>query len=174
MGHSWGGFWVQFALSHSDLIAVGECHNGGTIVEPGTYSITGSRRIRQYEEHIMGGPPFGETLSNYVAFSPSQNANRIKAPLLIQDSDSEAPIQMELYSALRRNVVPVEFIIYPNEFHVFTQPASRYSAMGRTMDWFNFWLQRKEDSSPAKREQYAHWQELRKQFDARGEPTDSR
>jgi dipeptidyl aminopeptidase/acylaminoacyl peptidase len=164
MGHSWGGFWVQFSLAHSRLIAAAESHNGGTNVEPESYWVTGNRRAREVQEHFMGGPPFGRTLSNYVEFSPTLNTARMSAPLLLQDSDAEASIDMALYGALRRHSVPVEFVIYPQETHVFSQPIHRMSSMQRTLDWFNFWLRHRE---PPGVEQSMRWRGLRRQWELR-------
>src|SRR5262249_2468301 len=62
-GHSWGGFWVQFAITHGCHLAAAQTHNGGTPAEPGTYWITGTSIVRALTEHKMGGPPYGKTLA---------------------------------------------------------------------------------------------------------------
>lgn len=161
LGHSWGGFWVEFALTHSKLIRAAEIINGGTISEPGTYWVVGSQTARIVQERVMGGPPWGATLKNYLHFSPTLNGDKVTAPLLIQASDFGAPLELEMFTALRRNGRPVEMTIYSPDGHSFTTPEHRFYSMQENLDWFEFWLSGREDSDPAKQEQYARWREMR-------------
>jgi len=161
-GHSWGGFWVEFALTHSHLLRVAQIINGGTSTEPGTYWITGAQRNSAWQEQVMGGPPWGASLKNYLQFSATLNADKVTAPLLIQADGFEAPFELEMYSALRRNEKPVEFMIYPNDGHTFTSPEHRFHSMEMNLDWFEFWLSGREDPSPDKVEQYVRWREMQR------------
>jgi len=70
-----------------------------------------------------------------------------------------------MFTALRRHDAPVEFVLYPNESHTLGKPRHRYSSMERNLDWFNFWLQDRQDDDPAKRGQYARWRQLRRLLD---------
>ena len=45
--------------------------------------------------------------------------------------------------------------------HVLTNPVERMTSQSLSLDWFRFWLQRSEDSDPAKADQYKRWRELR-------------
>jgi hypothetical protein len=55
----------------------------------------------------------------------------------------------------------VEAYVYPNAFHIKTQPRQIESSMVRSVDWFNFWLRGVEDSDSTKAAQYVRWEALR-------------
>src|SRR6266508_2187060 len=93
--------------------------------------------------------------------SPALNASRVKAPLLVQVADSEYLYGLQFYTTLKELEKPVEMIIFANEGHIKNQPKHRYEIYQRNLDWFNFWLQGKEDPDPAKREQYERWRAMR-------------
>jgi dipeptidyl aminopeptidase/acylaminoacyl peptidase len=161
MGHSLAGFWVQFALTQSDMLKVAEMHNGGTASEPGMYWESGTKQQRDLQEQVMGGPPYGDTLSNYLTFSMTLNANRIHAPVLMEYDALESLPAMEYYAALRHFNVPVDFFVYPNDGHVTEHPEHRFMSLQRNLDWFEFWLLGKENGgAPSKVDQYARWRKL--------------
>jgi dipeptidyl aminopeptidase/acylaminoacyl peptidase len=162
MGASHGGFWVHYALTHSSLFRVGSVTSDGDF-NPGVYGLLGLRYGRMYEK-ILGGPPYGSTLANWLKFSPVFNADRVRAPVLIESSSDEAIYQLEMHTALRRNGVPVEFVIYPDDGHVLSQPRHRFASMQRNLDWFSFWLLERERPEPETQEQYNRWRAMRAQL----------
>jgi dipeptidyl aminopeptidase/acylaminoacyl peptidase len=161
MGHSLAGFWVELAITQTDLFRAVEMHNGGTLSEPGTYWQSGSQQIRDAQEHIMGGPPYGETLKNYQSYSMTLNASRIRAPVLMEYDALEAIGAMEYYTALRHYNAPVDFFVYPNDGHVTERPEHRFASLQRNLDWFEFWLLGKENDASSKTEQYARWRQFK-------------
>lgn len=164
-GWSYGGFLAQFAISHSQTFQVASVGNDGDC-NPGAYWLVGWRGYRKFMETTLGGPPYGPTLGNWAMFSPAQNADQVRVPVLMEASAEEGPAGLEMYSALRYYGVPVDFVIYPDEGHVFTQPVHRLASMQRNLDWFSFWLRGKEDTDPLKREQYARWRAMRERLEA--------
>jgi dipeptidyl aminopeptidase/acylaminoacyl peptidase len=161
MGHSLAGFWVQLAITQTDLFKAVELHNGGTFSEPGTYWQGGSKQFRELQDHIMGGPPYGETLKNYLGYSMTLNANRIHAPVLMEFGAIEATSGMEYYEAMQHYGVPVDFYIYPNDGHVTERPEHRFMSLQRNLDWFEFWLLGKENDPSSKTDQYTRWHQLK-------------
>jgi len=172
LGHSLGGFWVEFAITQSRLFQAVEIHEGGTNAEPGTYWFPGNKRYREFQEHTMGGPPYGESLRAYERYSPTLNADKARSPVLMEFNTVSSIHAMEMFSALRQARVPVEMVVYPGDGHIYSQPEHRYYSMQRNLDWFEFWLRDKEDGDLSKAEQYAQWHKLRDQRDAiaRGKP----
>jgi len=164
MGLSHGCFLTEFAIAHSSLFKVASAANGGDW-DPGIYWLMGNKGSREYYERIMGGPPYGETLKNWVEFSPAFNAHKVKTPVLMQFNPDQAMLGLEFFTALRVNNVPVEFVIYPDESHIFTQPVHRINSMKANLDWFNFWLKGEEDSDPGKTDQYKRWHKLKEQHE---------
>jgi dipeptidyl aminopeptidase/acylaminoacyl peptidase len=94
--------------------------------------------------------------------SPALNARKIKTPLMINAAESETRSGIQLYAALRRQKVPLELYVYPEEDHqIFAYPSHRAIIYQRNVDWFRFWLQAIEDTAVAKAEQYARWRRMR-------------
>jgi dipeptidyl aminopeptidase/acylaminoacyl peptidase len=160
MGWSYGGFLAQFALTQSKRFKAASAGADGDL-NPGAYWLLGRRTFRENYERLMGGPPYGETLKNWVEFSPAFNTHRVQAPVLMEASAIEAILGLEMSAAYRRHGVPVEFAVYPDEGHNFTRPQHRYHSMQRNLDWFNFWLQGREDPAPDKRSQYQRWRAMK-------------
>ena len=101
--------------------------------------------------------PESDSLTRWQKASPALNAHRIHTPLLINAAEAEYIADMQLVITLRELKKPVEMFISPNEQHLKNQPKHRYEIYERNVDWFNFWLQNKEDPHPAKIEQYKRW-----------------
>ncbi|MDT8067070.1 MAG: prolyl oligopeptidase family serine peptidase [Terriglobia bacterium] len=161
MGISYGGFLTEFAITQSHMFKVSSLVDGGGYGNA-AYALEGHNG-HENDEKILGGPPYGSTLKNWLSFSPPLNADRINGPVLMGFNDHEAIYGLEMRSALAHAGVPFEFWVYPGDGHIFTEPEHRYVSMERNVDWFNFWLQHKEDPSPGKHSQYERWHELRKQ-----------
>ena len=166
LGWSYGCFLAEFALTHSTLFRAGSGGNGSKY-GPGVYWLVGQSHARADLEHALGGPPYGGTLKNWLQFAPAARAGEVRVPLLLEAAADEGVSMLEMFTALRRHDAPVELVLYPNESHILTEPRHRYFSMERNLDWFNFWLQDKQDDDPAKRGQYARWQEMRRMLDQR-------
>jgi hypothetical protein len=93
--------------------------------------------------------------------SLADNAESVRAPLLIQASDAEFLPETMTYAELRRFGKPVELYSFPGEHHVKMEPIHRYSIYRRNVQWFEFWLQGREDDVPVDPQQYTRWRQLR-------------
>jgi dipeptidyl aminopeptidase/acylaminoacyl peptidase len=101
----------------------------------------------------------------WQAISPALNAGKIKTPLMINAAESEVRTGIQFYAALRRQKVPLELYVYPEEDHqIFAYPSHRAFIYQRNVDWFRFWLQGFEDASAEKAERYARWRRLREEM----------
>ncbi|MDB5581661.1 MAG: Dipeptidyl aminopeptidase/acylaminoacyl-peptidase-like protein [Bradyrhizobium sp.] len=161
-GHSFGGYLVQYALEHSSLLAAAEIHNGGTSVEPESYTFTGNAVWREGTARRMGGPPWGATLKNYEQLSAKMNASLVQAPVLMEFENEELTPAIDFFGALRDASKAVDLFVYPNDGHVFTKPEHIIASSERISDWFRFWLQDLEDPNPDKASQYSVWREYRR------------
>ncbi|EIZ78131.1 acylaminoacyl-peptidase [Novosphingobium sp. Rr 2-17] len=94
--------------------------------------------------------------------SLSVNARKIDTPILMQLADREALLGLPAIGALTEAGKPLDVFVFPDEYHNKWQPAHRLAIYERDIEWFNFWLRGYEDPSPAKHEQYARWQGLRR------------
>lgn len=113
---------------------------------------------------IIGAPPFGAGLKEWLKRSPDFNMDKVTAPLLIVALGRSSVLSMwEPYAALRYLSKPVDLIVLKDAEHILSNPAARIASQGGTVDWFRFWLQGYEDPDPAKLEQYKRWETLRTQ-----------
>jgi dipeptidyl aminopeptidase/acylaminoacyl peptidase len=157
-GLSDGGTSVRFALINSHLFAAAALST--CCVEPDTLAQAGPLFAKLYLGR--GAPNYGsqdEAFWKPVALS--LNADKIDTPLLMQLSDDEYQLALGAFEALRSRGKPVEMYIFPDEHHNKSQPHHRLAIYDRNIDWFDFWLNGREDPDPAKRDQYKRWEEMR-------------
>lgn len=157
-GFSYSAEVTSVTLFKTDLFAAAMIAGTGNL-DPLQYHIIGVTPTILKE--LLGLPPPTLEPEAWWKVSPALNADRIKAPLLIQVSDKEMRSSLALYTSLRDRRKPVELIAYPNEGHGFIQPHHIASAFERGVDWFRFWLKGEEDGNPEKREQYQRWRLMR-------------
>ena len=102
-----------------------------------------------------------ETPAQWKRIGLEFNLSKIRAPVLMQVPEQE-------YVWLLDSAVPLmldhkaDLYVFPQAPHFKFQPKQLLAANERNVDWFRFWLQGYEDPDPAKRVQYAHWQEMKK------------
>jgi dipeptidyl aminopeptidase/acylaminoacyl peptidase len=156
LGWSYGCFLAEFAIAHSQLFKAASVGGGGDY-NPGIYWLLGRRTFRENYERVLGGPPYGATLKNWLAFSPAFNLANASAPVMMEFSATEALFGLEMSTALRRQDLPVDFWVYPDEGHVLMHPKHRYHSMERNLEWFRYWLQGWENPAPEKYGQYQRW-----------------
>lgn len=137
-GMSDGASTAQFALVNSNRFvaaAVSSCCEDPTL----SFSSVGPA----YRDDLLrwGYPRLrDDTQAFWSQFSLAMNADKIKAPLLMQLSDDEFRFSLESYEELRSREKPVDLIIYPDEHHVKWQPAHRLAVYETAVAWFDFWL----------------------------------
>jgi len=130
--------------------------------EPIEYYLT-SPFFRQWMREEMGidFSKDGAGKRFYQVFAPSQNAERIQAPLLLNLPDAEVLLTMQTITTLRELNKPFEAYVFPNEYHEKWQPVHRYNIYRRNVQWLQFWLQDREVDDPVDPMQYGRWRELR-------------
>jgi dipeptidyl aminopeptidase/acylaminoacyl peptidase len=118
------------------------------------------------EPALNGGSPFGDQLTLWLKNSPGFNLNRVSCPVRLVALGPGSVLEMwEWFAGLRLQNKPVDFIEIP-AVHLLQRPWDRRIAMQGIVDWYSFWLQGEEDPDPPKANQYARWQELRKEYAA--------
>jgi dipeptidyl aminopeptidase/acylaminoacyl peptidase len=95
------------------------------------------------------------------SLSITHNAERVRAPLLLNVSDHEMIGSVHPVTALEQAGRSVEMFVFPNEYHIKSHPAHRLAIYNRNIDWMNFWLRGVEAPDPAKAEQYRRWRAMR-------------
>jgi hypothetical protein len=73
----------------------------------------------------------------------------------------------EVFSRLRFLKKPVELYVVPDYLehgtHTLQNPGQVLAAHQRALDWWEFWLNGREDGVLSKREQYDQWRAMRRQ-----------
>jgi hypothetical protein len=157
-GLSDGARQTDYAISHSDIFAAA-AHSGFWF--PEFYSLIVNSSYREVFKGQMGTRGRQATIDRFKQISiSSTHPERIHTPLLLQDADTELIGELPEYTALVEAKRPVDAYVFPNEYHVKWQPKHKLAVAERAIDWFDFWLQGREDSAPSKREQYEHWEQL--------------
>jgi dipeptidyl aminopeptidase/acylaminoacyl peptidase len=178
IGFSRGGWYVEYALTHSQTpfrAATVTDNFQGSIVE---YYAWHNRAVSSALRATNGGPPYGKSLKNWLDYSISFNLDKIHTPLLMEangygqkDNLPNRPpdnlaAKEELFFGLSDLNKPVEFYYYPDEQHQPVHPQARLASLQRNVDWYRFWLQGYERPNPEDPDQYKRWEHLRELHDA--------
>jgi dipeptidyl aminopeptidase/acylaminoacyl peptidase len=168
-GLSYGAGIAAYAISHSDLFTAAAISQGGSWDPMYEYMSNDKYRLNALTSWGLIDHEGRPILDHWRELSAALNVERIHAPVLFNQADSEYLVFLEFYAALRDHRKPMEMWIYPNEYHEKIEPKHRYSIYERNLDWMKFWLQDYEDPDPSKADQYVRWREIRKLRDAQSE-----
>lgn len=139
MGRSYGGYMTAWIITQTDRFAIASL--GAAMFD--LRSFYGQTDIPGYLEYYLDGDPWSASEA-YKRHSPISYANQIRTPTLIiqGEADHRVPLSQakELYQALRRHDVEVEFIILPRQGHVTTEPRLQQYSLERNLQWFERWL----------------------------------
>jgi dipeptidyl aminopeptidase/acylaminoacyl peptidase len=165
-GWSHGGFVVQFLQAHSKTHFKAAAMGEGGDYNPTEYSAFGMSAWPQIFQNMYGGPLSARTAKAYLDFAPVLSVANFRAPMLMEFSGRDGFFGLEVYVPMRMLKIPAELVTYDDEPHNFVTPRARLASMARKVDWFNYWMLDKEDPSPAKKEQYERWRQLRADWPA--------
>jgi dipeptidyl aminopeptidase/acylaminoacyl peptidase len=158
-GLSDGSSTVRFAMINSKRFAAAAisscCFDPVTVIA--TSGLAFSAYLRK-----MGFPPLTRPDRDFWKdYSLAYSGDKTDTPLLMLLADHEASASFETFEAMREFGKPIESYIFPDEYHVKWQPVHRLAVYERSIDWFAFWLQGREDPDPGKAAQYARWRAMR-------------
>ena len=165
IGFSRTGLYVYQMLTH------GKTHFAAAVVADGTdagYSsyiqfLNSAPYTASDSESIIGGLPWGATMSLWLERSPEFRLDQVRTPLFLQALRRHSLGYLwATYAGLRRLGKPVELLYLPIGNHILQKPWERMASQQRDVDWFCFWLRNEEDPDAGKANQYARWRELRK------------
>ena len=165
-----GGFsrtsWLtDFVLTHSTHKFVAASSADSGIYNYWTYFSSNSSEDMKSDETQLSGPPYAETLTDWLKYAAPFNADKVNAAVLMEYT-GKAEHGFEFFVALGRLGKAVEFYRYPKGEHPLNTPWERVASLQRNVDWFRFWLQGYERPNPDDQEQYARWRALRSKREA--------
>jgi dipeptidyl aminopeptidase/acylaminoacyl peptidase len=142
---SYGGFMVHWLIGTSSRFRAAVSENGVTN-QISTWANSDSGP--EYDRASLLGDPFTqEGVDRLWRQSPLRNVNAIHTPLLMLQAEADLRCpphdNEQLFIALRHLGRTVEYVLYPEEAHVFSssgRPDRRIDRMTRMLDWFDRYL----------------------------------
>ncbi|MFL5248037.1 MAG: S9 family peptidase [Myxococcales bacterium] len=144
IGGSYGGYMVLAALAFQpevfdvgvDIFGVSNWLRTLQSIPPYWESF----RLALYKE--IGDPVKDEAMLK--ANSPLFHANKIRRPLLVLQGQNDPrvikPESDEIVEAVKKNHVPVEYVVFPDEGHGFTKKANEVRAYSTTLEFLDKYL----------------------------------
>jgi dipeptidyl aminopeptidase/acylaminoacyl peptidase len=180
IGFSRGGWYVEYALTHSRILIRAASATDGSQYSIGEYYLWHDKPVSATLKTMYGGPPYGSSLNNWLKYSISFNMDKVHTPLLIEvmgrgkkaENSDNLDTKKEVFDGLSDLKKPVELYYYPDEQHQADHPKARIASLQRNVDWFRFWLQGYERPNPEDPDQYKRWEHQRELQDAQDKSDD--
>ena len=138
-GWSYGGFMAMFAVTHTQRFKAAVAGAGIS----NWLSYYGENSIDQWMTPYFGAPVYDDP-AVYAKSSAINFIKNVTTPTLVvvgeRDGECPAPQSYEFWHALHARHVPTQLVVYPNEGHMFADPAHLRDMMERTADWFARYL----------------------------------
>jgi dipeptidyl aminopeptidase/acylaminoacyl peptidase len=138
-GWSYGGYMTMWALTQTNRFKAAVAGAGLSNWQ----SYYGTNNIDTWMVPYFGSSVYDDP-KVYERSSPMTFIKNVRTPTLIVggDRDAEVPITQsyEYWNALRRLNVKTEFVVYPDEGHVFFKRADQADVMSRLVAWFDTYL----------------------------------
>jgi len=117
-GASYGGYAVNWLITHSDRFKAAVSHDGLFNLESMAYAT----EELWFSEWEFGGVPTNATArEQFMKLSPHRAAQNLKTPTLVitNQLDFRVPVDqgLQLFTALRRRGVPAEALVFEDEGH---------------------------------------------------------
>jgi dipeptidyl aminopeptidase/acylaminoacyl peptidase len=142
IGLSYGGFMVNWLLGTTDRFRAGISEAG--VANQVSAWANGDTSVEFNRFALLGAPLDRDGTDNLWRQSPLSNVANLTTPLLILQGEADQrcpPADNEqLFVALRVLGRPVEYVLYPEESHVYPaagRPDRRIDRMARMLDWFD-------------------------------------
>ena len=140
-GASYGGYAVNWIVGHTDRFRVAVSHDGVFNLE----SMALATEELWFTEWEFGGPAWSDQArANFAKWSPHLHASKIKTPMLVvtNELDYRVPVDqgLQLFTALRRNGVPSEALVFPDEGHWVLQPLNSRHWHEAVFGWLKKYL----------------------------------
>ncbi len=144
MGWSAGGHLSSWTLTQTDRFKAISTGAGAV----NWISMYAESDVQSVREFYLGGRPY-DAWDNFLNESALKFVKNAKTPTLIHVGEADQrvpkPQSDELYMALKKLGVPVEYIVYPGMPHGLTEPRYQLVKMVSEFNWFEKWIKGKKD-----------------------------
>ncbi len=143
-GASYGGYAVDWILGHTNRFKAAVTHDGVFNLE----SMMNATEELWFPEWEFGGPSWSpKARASFARWSPHLYAQNIKTPTLIitNELDYRVPVDqgLQMFTVLRRNGVPAEAIVFPDEGHFVLKPLNSKYWHESVFGWMKRWLEKR-------------------------------
>ena len=140
-GWSQGGFMSAWAVTQTTRFKAAVM--GAGVSDWGMMVMTSD--VPDFELELGGSAPWdGPEQRRHLELSPITFARNVTTPVLILHGENDARVPLSqatgFHRALRRQGVPVEFVIYPREPHGVAERAHQLDILKRVRRWYDHWL----------------------------------
>ena len=148
IGHSFGGYGVNFIATHSDRFAayVSGCGHSDIVwaYHAFNYNFLFPDHVRIMANRYKMGRSFSHNKALYYKNNPLYWVENVNAPVLLwtglEDKNVTANHNMAFYNALRRNKKSVIALFYEGEGHNLQNKDAQFDLTSRILDWFDYHL----------------------------------
>ncbi len=144
MGWSAGGHLSSWTLTQTDRFKAISTGAGAV----NWISMYAESDVQSVREFYLGGRPY-DAWDAFVNESALKYVKNAKTPTLIHVGEADQrvpkPQSDELYMALKKLGVPVEYIVYPGMPHGLTEPRYQLVKMVSEFHWFEKWIKGRPD-----------------------------
>jgi dipeptidyl aminopeptidase/acylaminoacyl peptidase len=142
LGLSYGGFMVNWLVGTTDRFRAGVSVAG--VTNQVSAWADGDAGVDFNRMALLGAPLDPESVDKLWRQSPLANVANVRTPLLLLQGEADLRCMPEdniqLFTALRVLGRTVEYVLYPEEAHVYFtsgRPDRRIDHMSRMLDWFD-------------------------------------
>ena len=167
-GFSRTGSYVQYAIANATR-PFAAAISADNVTHSYLEYLLGYHRFGMEEsERVNGGVPIGAGLDAWRENAPAFRTDRIRTPLRMEVDDGglmNVLTMWEIFQLLRVQGKPVELYVIPDVYrgsHGLVLPKQQLASLEGAVDWFDFWLNGREESHPRKAAQYERWRTLRR------------
>jgi dienelactone hydrolase len=142
LGLSYGGFMVNWLVGTTDRFRAGVSVAG--VTNQVSAWADGDAGVEFNRMALLGDPLTADGVAKLWRQSPLSNVANVHTPLLLLQGEEDRRCRpsdnVQLFTALRVLGRTVEFVLYPEESHVYFtagRPDRRIDHMTRMLDWFD-------------------------------------
>ncbi|HJP88599.1 MAG TPA: prolyl oligopeptidase family serine peptidase [Candidatus Limnocylindrales bacterium] len=142
LGLSYGGFMINWLMGTTNRFKAGVSIAG--VSNQVSAWADGDAGVEFNRASLLGNPLDADGVAKLWRQSPLSNAANVRTPLLMLQGEADLRCSMhdniQLFTALRVLGRTVEFVLYPEEYHVYFtsgRPDRRIDHMNRMLDWFD-------------------------------------
>jgi len=139
-GWSYGGMMTNHVITRTDRFKAAVTGASATLY----MANYGHDQYQRWWEEELGLPWLEENREKWNRISPFFRLDQVKTPTLVVggEQDWNVPIinSEQLYIALKRQGVPTELVVYPDQGHIFSVPSYNRDLYERYVRWFERWI----------------------------------